>query len=50
VGLRYGWIGRQRETVRGGVKGPLLMKQNKKGKNCAVFYFSGFFFKFFVMK
>jgi hypothetical protein len=31
---------------KGGVQGPLLMKQNKKGKNYAVFYFTGerFFF------
>ena len=29
---RYGRIGGQRDGHKGGVKGPLLMKQKKKGK------------------
>ena len=33
---------------KGGVKGPLLMKQQKKGKNHAVFYFTGERARFFL--
>jgi hypothetical protein len=38
------WVDRWVEGEKGGVKGPLLMKQNKKGRKYAVFYFAGFFF------
>jgi hypothetical protein len=40
-GWRNGWIGGQREKVRGMYRFNSLMKQNKKGKNCAVFCFAG---------
>jgi hypothetical protein len=40
-GLRNGWIGGQREKVRGVYGFSSLMKHNKKGKNCAVFCFAG---------
>jgi hypothetical protein len=40
-GWRNGWIGGQREKVRGVYGFSSLMKQNKKGKNCAVFCFAG---------
>jgi hypothetical protein len=42
--VRYGWIGGQREKVREVYGFSSLVKQNKKGKNCAVFCFAGFFF------
>jgi hypothetical protein len=45
--VRYGWIGGRREKVRGLYGFSSLVKQNKKGKNCAVFCFAGkrnFFF------
>jgi hypothetical protein len=44
--VRYGWIGGQREKVRGVYRFSSLVKQNKKGKNCAVFCSAGkrFFF------
>jgi hypothetical protein len=29
--VRYGWIGRRKDGYKGGVKGPLLMKQKKRG-------------------
>jgi hypothetical protein len=35
---------RRRVRVRGVYRFSSLMKQNKKGKNCAVFCFAGFFF------
>jgi hypothetical protein len=41
----YGWIGGRREKVRMDIRGVYgfssLVKQNKKGKNCAVFCFAG---------
>jgi hypothetical protein len=40
-GVRNGWIGGQREKVRGVYRFSSLMKQNKKAKNCAVFCFAG---------
>jgi hypothetical protein len=40
-GWRYGWIGGQREKVREVYGFSSLVKQNKKGKNCAVFCFAG---------
>jgi hypothetical protein len=40
-GVRNGWIGGQREKVREVYGFSSLMKQNKKGKNCAVFCFAG---------
>ena len=40
-GVRYGRIGGQRVRVRGVYRFSSLMKQNKKGKNCAVFCFAG---------
>jgi hypothetical protein len=40
-GWRNGWIGGQREKVRGMYRFNSLMKQNKKGENCAVFCFAG---------
>ena len=54
-GLRYGRMGqtkgfiepkgsRRRVRVRGEYGFSSPMKQNKKGKNCAVFCFAGFFF------
>ncbi len=39
--VMYGWIGRQREKVRGVYGFSSLVKQNKKGKKCAVFCFAG---------
>ncbi len=45
--VRYGWIGGRREKVSGVYGFSSLAKQNKKGKNCAVFCFAGkriFFF------
>jgi hypothetical protein len=30
--VRYGWIGGRKDGHKGGVKGPLLMKQKKEGK------------------
>jgi hypothetical protein len=39
-GWRNGWIGGQREKVRGVYGFSSLMKQNKKAKNCAVFCFA----------
>jgi hypothetical protein len=58
-GLRYGRIGktkgfieplgsRRRVRVRGVYRFSSLVKQNKKGKNCAVFCFAGFFFLKFL--
>jgi hypothetical protein len=38
-----------RERVRGEYRFSSLVKQNKKGKNCAVFCFAGFFFLNFFM-
>ena len=38
-----------RDKVRGEYRVSSLVKQNKKGKNCAVFCFAGFFFKFFLL-
>jgi hypothetical protein len=46
--VRYGWMGRRRVRVRGVYRFSSLMKQNKKGKNCAVFCFAGFFFLKFL--
>jgi hypothetical protein len=40
-GLRYGRMGRQRVRVRGVYRFSSLVKQNKKGKKCAVFCFAG---------
>jgi hypothetical protein len=40
-GWRNGWIGGQREKVRGVYGFSSLMKQNKKAKNYAVFCFAG---------
>jgi hypothetical protein len=40
-GLWFGWMGGQREKVREVYGFSSLMKQNKKGKNCAVFCFAG---------
>jgi hypothetical protein len=40
-GLRYGRMGRQRARVRGVYRFSSLVKQNKKGKKCAVFCFAG---------
>jgi hypothetical protein len=40
-GWRNGWIGGQREKVREVYGFSSLVKQNKKGKNCAVFCFAG---------
>jgi hypothetical protein len=37
----YGWIGRQRENVRGVYGFSSLVKQYIKGKNYAVFCFAG---------
>ena len=37
-GCRDGWIGWQRDGYKGGVKGPLLMKQKKKGEICFIIY------------
>jgi hypothetical protein len=51
-GWRNGWIGGQREKVRGVYGFSSLMKQNKKAKNYAVFCFSGkrnFFIYIFMM-
>ena len=39
-GVRNGWIGGQREKVREVYGFSSLVKQNKKGKNCAVFFAS----------
>jgi hypothetical protein len=39
--MRYGRIGGQREKVREVYGFSSLVKQNKKGKNCAVFCFAG---------
>jgi hypothetical protein len=39
--VRYGWIGGRREKVRGVYRFSSLVKQNKKGKKCAVFCFAG---------
>jgi hypothetical protein len=38
-----GWVG-GRIDIRGVYGFSSLVKQNKKGKNCAVFFFAGFFF------
>jgi hypothetical protein len=46
--MRDGRMGRQRVRVRGVYRFSSLMKQNKKGKNCAVFCFAGFFFLKFL--
>jgi hypothetical protein len=35
--------------IRGGYRFSYLVKQNKKAKNYAVFYFAGFFFKVFLL-
>jgi hypothetical protein len=35
--VRYGRMGERRVRVRGVYRFSSLMKQNKKGKNCAVF-------------
>jgi hypothetical protein len=43
-----GWMGGQREKVREVYGFSSLVKQNKKGKNCAVFCFAGFFFLKFL--
>jgi hypothetical protein len=40
-GWRNGWIGGQREKVRGVYGFSSRVKQNKKGENCAVFCFAG---------
>jgi hypothetical protein len=40
-GWRNGWIGGQREKVREVYGFSSLVKQNKKGKNYAVFCFAG---------
>ena len=40
-GVRYGWMGERRVRVRGVYRFSSLVKQNKKGKNCAVFCFTG---------
>jgi hypothetical protein len=51
MGERYGRIGGRREKVRGEYRFSSLVEQKKKGKNYAVFYIAGIFFKFFfVMK
>ena len=43
-----GWMGGQREKVRGVYGFSSLMKQKKKGKICFVIHIAGFFFlKFF---
>ena len=39
--IRYGRIGGRRERVRGEYGFSSLVKQNKKGKKCAVFCFAG---------
>jgi hypothetical protein len=39
--LALGWIGGQREKVREVYGFSSLVKQNKKGKNCAAFCFAG---------
>jgi hypothetical protein len=39
--VRYGGMGGRRVRVRGVYRFSSLMKQNKKGKNCAVFGFAG---------
>jgi hypothetical protein len=39
--VRYGRMGEWRVRVRGVYRFSSLMKQNKKGKNCAVFCFAG---------
>ena len=39
--VRYGWIGGRRVKVRGVYGFSSLVKQNKKGKNYAVFCFAG---------
>jgi hypothetical protein len=39
--VRYGRMGGQREKVREVYGFSSLVKQNKKGKNCAVFCFAG---------
>ena len=39
--MRYGRIVGRREKVRGVYRCSSLVKQNKKGKNCAVFCFAG---------
>jgi hypothetical protein len=39
--VRYGWIDGRREKVRGEYGFSSLVKQNKKGKNFAVFCFAG---------
>jgi hypothetical protein len=39
--VRYGRMGGQRVRVRGVYRFSSLVKQNKKGKNCAVFCFAG---------
>ena len=38
--VRYGWIGGRRVKVRGVYGFSSLVKQNKKGKNYAVFCFA----------
>ena len=39
--VRYGRMGERRVRVRGVYRFSSLVKQNKKGKNCAVFCFAG---------
>ena len=39
--VRYGRIAGWRDGHKGGVKGPLLMKQKKKEKICFVIYIAG---------
>ena len=39
--VRYGRMGGQRVRVRGVYRFSSLVKQNKKGKKCAVFSFAG---------
>jgi hypothetical protein len=44
-----GWVGGGMGGGRGGSRGfSSLLKQNKKGKNCAVFCFAGIFFLNFL--
>ncbi len=43
-GLRYG----RRDGHKGGVQGPLLMKEKKKGENYVVLYFTGKRFFFYI--
>jgi len=43
-GRRDGWIGGRKDGYKGKCGFSSLMKQKKKEKNYAVFYFTGFFF------